>query len=259
MLHEGLTTGQAAKYISRHPKTLQAMDRAGVLPARRTASGRRYWLQPDLDRYLGRTAAERPRRTVCYCRVSSPSAAPGFEEPAADRGRVCHRQRYCQPGVYRGNWRWPKLQAAQVYGSGGFRCGRRSCHASRGPQGPVGALWVRAVATSVPQAWERVAGAQHGEGLPPARNGAGFDGDHALFFVPLVWLTELPPGLERGVKVILAHRIELDPTEKQKEYFRQACGTARLVWNWALEEWNYRYDLGANTDACEIKRYFNSF
>src|SRR5947208_12634226 len=51
MLHEGLTTGQAAKYISRHPKTLQAMDRAGVLPARRTASGRRYWLQPDLDRY----------------------------------------------------------------------------------------------------------------------------------------------------------------------------------------------------------------
>src|SRR5256885_10025134 len=59
-----------------------------------------------------------------------PSAAPGFEEPAADRGRVCHRQRYCQPGVYRGNWRWPKLQAAQVYGSGGFRCGRRSCDAS---------------------------------------------------------------------------------------------------------------------------------
>ena len=59
--------------------------------------------------------------------------------------------------------------------------------------------------------------------------------------------------------MILAHRIELDPTEKQKEYFRQACGTARFVWNWALEEWNYRYDLGANTDACEIKRYFNSF
>jgi putative transposase len=42
--------------------------------------------------------------------------------------------------------------------------------------------------------------------------------------------------------VILAHRIELDPTEKQKEYFRQACGTARLVWNWALAEWNDRYD-----------------
>src|SRR2546421_207952 len=174
-----------------------------------------------------------------------PSAAPGFEEPAADRGRVCHRQRYCQPGVYRGNWRWPKLQAAQVCG---FRCGRRSCDASRGPQGPVGALWVRAVATSVPQAWEGVAGAQHGEALPRARNGAGFDGDHALFFVPLVWLTELPPGLERGVKVILAHRIELDPTEKQKEPRRersdqpetkyrglhgnQRLGTGRLWLGW---------------------------
>src|SRR3989440_1062916 len=79
MLHEGVTTGQAAKYISRHPKTLQAMDRAGVLPARRTASGRRYWLQPDLDRYLGRTAGERPRRTVCYCRVSSQAQRPDLK------------------------------------------------------------------------------------------------------------------------------------------------------------------------------------
>ena len=59
--------------------------------------------------------------------------------------------------------------------------------------------------------------------------------------------------------MILAHRIELDPTEKQKEYFRKACGTARFVWNWALAECHYRYDLGANTDANEIKRYFNSF
>src|SRR5256885_15122910 len=79
MLQEGLTTGQAAKYISRHPKTLQAMDRAGVLPARRTAGGRRYGLQPDLDRYLGRTAGERPRRTVCYCRVSSQAQRPDLK------------------------------------------------------------------------------------------------------------------------------------------------------------------------------------
>src|SRR5437763_1792547 len=51
----------------------------GVLPARRTASGRRYWLQPDLDRYLGRTAGERPRRTVCYCRVSSQAQRPDLK------------------------------------------------------------------------------------------------------------------------------------------------------------------------------------
>ena len=59
--------------------------------------------------------------------------------------------------------------------------------------------------------------------------------------------------------MILAHPIEWDPTEKQKEYFRQACGTARFAWNWALAEWNDRYDLGANPDAGEIKHYFNSF
>jgi predicted site-specific integrase-resolvase len=80
MLHEGLTTGQAAKHISRHPKTWQAMDRAGVLPARRTARGRRYGLRADLDRYLGRTAAERPRRTVCYGRVSSQAQCPVWKK-----------------------------------------------------------------------------------------------------------------------------------------------------------------------------------
>src|SRR2546430_7700644 len=87
MLHEGLTTGQAAKYISRHPKTLQAMDRAGVVPARRTASGRRYWLQPDLDRYLGRTAGGRPRR-VCYFRVSSQTQRPGFKNQRRIVGEI---------------------------------------------------------------------------------------------------------------------------------------------------------------------------
>src|SRR5213080_1719184 len=49
-----------------------------------------------------------------------PSVAPGFEEPAADRGRVCHRQRYYQSTADRQNCRRWKPQAAQVYGSGGF-------------------------------------------------------------------------------------------------------------------------------------------
>src|SRR5256885_13419498 len=88
MLHEGLTTGQAAKYISRHPKTLQAMDRAGVVPARRTASGRRNWLQPDLDRYLGRTAGGRPRRTGGYWRGASPAPRPAFENHRRVGGEV---------------------------------------------------------------------------------------------------------------------------------------------------------------------------
>jgi len=40
MLHEGLTTGQAAKYISRHPKTFEAMDgRAYFRPGERREGG----------------------------------------------------------------------------------------------------------------------------------------------------------------------------------------------------------------------------
>ena len=35
----------------------------------------------------------------------------------------------------------------------------------------------------------------------------------------------------------LTHRIQLDPTVKQRIYFAKACGTARLIYNWALAEW----------------------
>src|SRR2546429_4108806 len=102
MLHEGLTTGQAAKYISRHPKTLQAMDRAGVVPARRTASGRRYWLQPDLDRYWGRTAGGGPRRTGGYFREASPTPRPGFKKQRRGLGKIFPAQRDSNPGVFPG-------------------------------------------------------------------------------------------------------------------------------------------------------------
>jgi putative resolvase len=79
MAHEGLTTGIAAKYIGRHPKTLQALDRSGVLPAKRTVTNRRYWLREDLDKYLGRTALEKPRCIVAYCRVSSQAQRPDLK------------------------------------------------------------------------------------------------------------------------------------------------------------------------------------
>ena len=89
MIHEGLTTGQAAKYPGRHPKTLQAMDRAGVLPARRTVTGRRYWLRADLDAFLGRTAAVVPRRLLAYCRVSSQAQRPDLKNQRAIVEQFC--------------------------------------------------------------------------------------------------------------------------------------------------------------------------
>lgn len=79
MVHEGLTTGNAAEYIGRHPKTLQVMDRRGVLPAKRTSTGKRYWLRADLDAYLGRTAVLVPRKRIAYCRVSSAAQRPDLK------------------------------------------------------------------------------------------------------------------------------------------------------------------------------------
>jgi putative resolvase len=79
MAHEGLTTGAAAKYLGRHPKTIQRLDRDGILPAKRTSTGRRYWNRSDLDTYLGRTAVAPPRRSVAYCRVSSQAQRPDLK------------------------------------------------------------------------------------------------------------------------------------------------------------------------------------
>jgi putative transposase len=58
--------------------------------------------------------------------------------------------------------------------------------------------------------------------------------------------------------MIRAHRIQLDPTAKQRIYFAKACGTARKVWNWALAEWNEQYEMGGKPKANELKRYWNA-
>ena len=76
MVHEGLTTGRAAQYVGRHPKTMQVLDRTGALPAKRTSTGQRYWLRSDLESYLGRTAVSAPRKATAYCRVSSQAQRP---------------------------------------------------------------------------------------------------------------------------------------------------------------------------------------
>ena len=49
---------------------------------------------------------------------------------------------------------------------------------------------------------------------------------------------------EEGCPVQVAHKIELRPSKQQADYFKQACGTARFVWNWALAEWDRQYKAG---------------
>ena len=57
--------------------------------------------------------------------------------------------------------------------------------------------------------------------------------------------------------VALTHKICLDPTCKQQQYFYKACGTARFAWNWGLAKWEEKYKAGSKTNAFELKKEFN--
>src|SRR6266581_732417 len=57
--------------------------------------------------------------------------------------------------------------------------------------------------------------------------------------------------------MIKAHKIRLNPTPEQANYFARAAGTARFVWNWALAEWNRQYEAGEKPTALKLKKQFN--
>jgi putative transposase len=63
--------------------------------------------------------------------------------------------------------------------------------------------------------------------------------------------------------MLIAHRIALDPTDKQRTYFARASGVARFAYNWALGEWQRQFlarkddpSLPAPTDA-SLRRQLN--
>lgn len=58
--------------------------------------------------------------------------------------------------------------------------------------------------------------------------------------------------------MLLAHRIRLDPTPAQQEYFARAAGTARRVWNWALAEWQRAIASHEAVNAFLLKKRFNA-
>lgn len=57
----------------------------------------------------------------------------------------------------------------------------------------------------------------------------------------------------RFYDMLLAHRIRLDPTPAQRDYFARAAGTARRVWNWALAEWRRQVAAGQRPNAMALK------
>jgi excisionase family DNA binding protein len=67
------TIGEFAQRVGVAVKTLQKWDREGRLPAHRTLNQRRYYTDDDLAVVLGIDQPRHPRRTIVYCRVSSPA------------------------------------------------------------------------------------------------------------------------------------------------------------------------------------------
>jgi putative transposase len=57
---------------------------------------------------------------------------------------------------------------------------------------------------------------------------------------------------------MLAHKIELNPNNKQRTYFAKAAGVARFSYNWALSEWQKEYDLGLKPSDPSLRRKLNS-
>jgi putative transposase len=58
--------------------------------------------------------------------------------------------------------------------------------------------------------------------------------------------------------MLLAHRIRIDASPAQRDYFARAAGTARRVWNWALAEWQRQLAAGARPNAMALKKQFNA-
>jgi putative transposase len=59
--------------------------------------------------------------------------------------------------------------------------------------------------------------------------------------------------------LVLSHKIQIkNPTVKQEQYFRQACGTSRFAYNWGLAEWKKQYEAGKKPTARIIRTAFNA-
>jgi len=58
--------------------------------------------------------------------------------------------------------------------------------------------------------------------------------------------------------IVLAHKICLEPTYKQINYFMKACGTARFAYNWALSQWIAQFKDGQKPSGYSLKKEFNA-
>lgn len=59
------------------------------------------------------------------------------------------------------------------------------------------------------------------------------------------------------MRVVLGHRIALNPTGAQERFLAQSLGTARFAWNWALAEWQKQYKTGGKPNQLGLRRQLN--
>ena len=81
--------GEFAKRIGVSVKTLHRWDETGKLPAKRTPSGHRYYLESDLALALGQEISSPQRKIVVYTRVSSSAQKPELENQILAMERFC--------------------------------------------------------------------------------------------------------------------------------------------------------------------------
>lgn len=58
--------------------------------------------------------------------------------------------------------------------------------------------------------------------------------------------------------MLLIHKIELNPNNKQVTYFTKACGIARFAYNWALNEWQKQYEAGDKPSEISLRKQLNA-
>lgn len=57
--------------------------------------------------------------------------------------------------------------------------------------------------------------------------------------------------------ITAAHRIRLNPTSEQEQYFYRCAGVARFAWNWGLAAYNDALKRGERPNVAALKKEFN--
>ena len=58
--------------------------------------------------------------------------------------------------------------------------------------------------------------------------------------------------------MLLVHKVELSPNNRQRTFFARACGVACFAWNWALAEWKRQYEAGGKPTEAALRRQLNA-